>query len=81
VFIAASIPTKWESSAEVAFEVYDAQTKQTVFKKSYSATRNLDANAYAGMNQQKQQSSEVLEQIVKEFVADIAALPLSARAK
>lgn len=80
IFIAASIPTKWESSAEIEFEVLDPRSKATVFRKVYSETRVIEVNAYAGLEPKLQQTSDVLEAVVKEFVSDLAQLPLSTQA-
>jgi hypothetical protein len=77
IFIAASIPTKWESNAEVKFEVFDGETQSSVLKKSYTSELSLSANAYAGNSRQKQQTSDVLERVIGQFIADLATLPLS----
>lgn len=74
VLIAAAIPTKWESSAEVEFEVTAAGSGQPVLAKTYAATRSISVNGYAGLSQQIRQSSDALEEVVKEFASDLASL-------
>lgn len=76
VFIAASIPTKFVSDAEVEFEVFDMKTRRSVFVKTYSESRSLTQNAYKGQNPLFQQTSDVLEAVVTRFVKDLCALPL-----
>ena len=74
ILIAGAIPTKWESSAEVEFEVTVAGSGQPVLAKTYTATRSISLKGYAGMNQQIRQSSDALEEVVKEFAGDLAGL-------
>ena len=75
--IARSIPRQYISVVEVEFAVLDANTRQTVFQRTYSDTRNLTANGYEGKSRQIQQMSDALETVVDQFVADLARLPLS----
>ena len=70
--ISAAIPTKWVSNAEVDFAVSDAGGTQSVFQRRYKATRSVSLNGYKGMSQQFRQTSEVLEDLVKQFVSDLA---------
>jgi hypothetical protein len=81
VLIAASMPAKFVSEVEVEFEVFDAATKQSVFTKSYSETRSLNANGYEDTKPQLQQTSEALEAVVAKFVKDLTTLPLSRQSR
>jgi hypothetical protein len=70
--ISASIPTTWESDVKLEFEVFDAATKQPVFRRSYSESRNLKSNGYQGKSRQIQQTSDCLEAVVEKFVGDFS---------
>jgi hypothetical protein len=76
VFIAASIPTKFVSDAEVEFEVFDVATKQSVFAKDYSETRACTQNAYKGQKPLMEQTSDALEAVIVRFVKDLSGLPV-----
>jgi hypothetical protein len=79
VFIAASIPTKFVSDAEVEFEVFDVATKELVFAKNYSETRACTQNAYKGQKPLMEQTSGALEAVIVRFVNDLTALPVCGR--
>jgi hypothetical protein len=72
--ISASIPMTWRSQVKVDFEIFDAQSKQMIFSRSYSETRSLKVNGYQGDSQQIQQTSDCLEAVVGRFVADFSRL-------
>lgn len=72
--ISAAIPSKWVSIADVDFAVSDAGGTQPVFQKRYTATHDVSLNGYKGMSQQFRQTSDVLEEVVKQFVGDLASL-------
>jgi hypothetical protein len=70
--ISASIPTTWESDVKVQFEVFDAVNQKLIFRQTYSETRSLKANGYEGKTRQIQQTSDCLEGVVQQFVAEFS---------
>jgi hypothetical protein len=73
--ISAGIPTTWESQVTVEFEVFDAVNKNSIFSRSYTASRSLKINGYQGKSRQIQQTSDCLETVVQQFVGDFSRLP------
>lgn len=75
--IAASIPVKYVSEVEIEFTVLDAASGQSLFIRTYSATRSDSFNGYQGDKPEVLLTSTTLEAVLTQFVADMANLPLN----
>jgi len=73
--IAESIPTKYVSKVEIEFTVLSASTQQSIFVKTYSASRSFIVNGYQGSSPKVQKTSAALEAVITQFVADLTRLP------
>jgi hypothetical protein len=75
--LASGIPAKYISEVQIEFQVLDASTQQSVFAKTYSATRKTDTKSFQGSKPQVQQTSDALESVISQFVVDLTRLPLN----
>jgi len=73
--IAASIPIKYVAEVELEFTVLNAANGQSLFTKTYSATRSDSFNGYQGEKPEVHLTSAALEAVITRFVADLANLP------
>lgn len=72
VLIADSIPSKYISKVEIEFEVLDPPTHRSLLIKTYTATRTFSVNRYQGEGPKMQNTSVALEDVVSQFVSDLA---------
>lgn len=73
--IAASIPIKYVSEVEIEFTVLNVANGQSLFTKTYSATRSDSFNGYQGENPEVHLTSATLEAVLTQFLTDLANLP------
>ena len=75
--ISKSIPSKYVSEVEIEFTVLDASTQEKVLARTYVSERHFLVNGYQGNSRKIRMTSEALESVITQFVADLAKLPIS----
>ncbi len=73
--IAASIPSEYTSEIEIRFQVLDPATGLPKFARNYRAQRTTTANGYQGKKPLMQQTSAALEEVIAQFLRDLAKMP------
>jgi len=70
------IPRKWVAEVEIEFELNELGSDRRILSKVYRASpRGVTVNGYSGSQKQQSELSQALEEVVKEFVRDLAKLP------
>jgi len=72
--IAASIPSEYTSHVEIQFEVLDTTSGRPKFTTTYRVQRTRSVNRYQGKTPLMQQTSAALEDVLAQFIHDLAGL-------